>query len=128
MEDIQIIEMYWNRSESAITETSEKYGRYLESISMNILHNSEDVQECVNDTYMNAWNAIPPNRPNSFRAWLAKITRNISFDRYKKSSAQRRGGGETDILISELEDCIPNTNNPQNKIEDQQFAILYWSF
>lgn len=124
MNDSEIIELYWNRMESAIIHTAEKYSSYCRSISMNILNNSADAEECVNDTYLHAWNAIPPNRPSVFRTWLGKITRNLSIDRYKKSISQKRGGYEIELLLSELENCIPDTNNVENRMEDLEIAHL----
>ncbi len=108
MEDERLIELFWNRSEIAIQETSYKYGSYLQRISMNILRSSEDAQECVNDTYFKVWNSIPPQRPNLFQSWIGRIARNISLDRYKRDHAAKRGGNGVDILLSELEGCIPS--------------------
>lgn len=122
MEDSQIIELYWNRSETAISQTAKKYGNYCKSIAMNILVNIEDADECVNDTYLHVWNAIPPNRPSFFRTWLGKITRNLSLDRYKKNRAQKRGGGEIELLFSELEACIPDIHNIEKEMEDLAVA------
>ena len=107
MEDDKIIDLYWERSESAISETSEKYGRYCHYIANNILHNDEDAGECVNDTYLGAWNAMPPQRPNRLSTFLGKITRNISLNRFKQYGAEKRGFGQTALVLSELEDCIP---------------------
>ena len=103
-----ILDLYWARCESAIKETAQKYGNYCAVIAVNILQNNEDAEECVSDTYLKAWDAIPPERPSIFRAFLGKITRNLSLDKYKQSQAKRRGGGEVTLLLSELEDCIPS--------------------
>lgn len=124
MEDSKIIELYFSRSEHAISETSAKYGNYLVCISRNILHNNEDAAECVNDTYLHTWNAIPPNQPSAFRVWLGKITRNLSIDCYKKKKTLKRGGNETNLLFSELEDCIPAPNNVEKIFEDNEIAKL----
>lgn len=107
MEDEKIIELYWNRDETAISATEEKYGRYLTAIAQSILKDKRDSQECVSDTYMGAWNAIPPQRPNFLRAFLGKITRNLSLKRYRDMSADKRGGGEPDLAMKELETVIP---------------------
>lgn len=107
MEDNQIVDLYWERSESAITETSDKYGRYCHFISNQILHNLQDAEECVNDTFLRAWNAIPPHRPNCLPTFLGKITRNLSFNKYKSYSAKKRGGCQTELALLELEECIP---------------------
>lgn len=128
MEDSKIIDLYFNRSETAITETSLKYGNYLGCISRNILYNNEDAAECVNDTYLHAWNAIPPSRPSAFRIWLGTITRNLSFDRYKKQRAQKRGRNEAELLLSELSECIPAPANIEKAMEDQEIAQLISGF
>ena len=103
MEDGQIIELYWSRDQRAIRETDGKYGKLLHSVAWNLLQSREDSEECVNDTYLRAWNAIPPARPGAFRAWLARITRNLSLDLWKRRGAERRGGG-AELLLGELED------------------------
>lgn len=111
MDDRQIIELFWNRSEKAILETQLKYGRYCHYISYNILHNDEDADECVNDTLIKVWNTIPPNKPNCFKAFLAKIIRNVSLDRSEKYHAQKRGSGEIALVLNELQECLPQTDN-----------------
>ena len=93
MEDGQIIELYWDRDQRAIQETDGKYGRLLHRIAWNLLQSREDSEECVSDTYLRAWEAIPPARPAAFRTWLGHITRNLSLDRWKAERTQRRGGG-----------------------------------
>lgn len=107
MEDSKIIDLYWQRSEAAIGETAKKYSRYCHSISFNILHNAEDAEECVNDTYLNAWNAMPPRRPNCLTTFLGRITRNLSLDRFKRYSAEKRGGGQTELALDELDEAVP---------------------
>lgn len=108
MEDSQIIELYCQRSEHAITETSNKYSRLLLSISLNILGNYSDAEECENDTYVAVWNTIPPTRPNIFSAFLSKIVRNISINRYEYNRAKKRNS-EYDLILSELEECTAST-------------------
>lgn len=108
MDDQLIIDMYFNRDEQAITCTAEKYGRLLRSIAYGILRSHEDSEECENDTYMKTWNIIPPTRPNAFQAFLAKITRNLSLDRYDQMHAAKRGAGEVPLMLDELEECIPD--------------------
>lgn len=88
MEDQQIIALFWMRSETAVSETQAKYGRYCHYIAYNILRNTEDAEECVNDALMKAWNAIPPGKPGRFAAFLGKITRNLALDRYEKQNAK----------------------------------------
>lgn len=112
-----IIDLYWSRSESAIKETDLKYGNYCKAIAMNILKNIEDTEECVNDTYLKTWNAIPTQRPNIFPAFLGKITRNLSLNKYREKKAKKRGGNEIELLIDELEHCIPSRNSVEGEYE-----------
>lgn len=106
MEDQNILDLYFHRSEQAITETDRKYGGYCYTIAYNILGNQEDSEESVSDTYMAAWDAIPPKRPDILSAFLAKLTRHISIDHWRKSSAKKRGGGEIVLALEELDNCI----------------------
>ena len=116
MEDNTIIDLYWNRSEEAITQTDVKYGRYCYRIAYNILSNQEDAEESVSDTYMAAWNHIPPTRPNVLSTFLGRITRNISISRWRSLGAQRRGGGETDLAFEELRDCVSGKQSIENEL------------
>ena len=106
MEDSQIVELYWQKNENAISETAKKYGAYCFTIAENILHSTEDSEECVNDTWLHAWNAIPPQRPDVLRMFLAKITRNLSLDRFSARNAEKRGGGEIALVLDELGECL----------------------
>ncbi|WP_434311730.1 RNA polymerase sigma factor [Hominifimenecus sp. rT4P-3] len=106
MEDDQIVKLYWMREENAIQETNAKYGAYCFSIANHILSNVQDSEECVNDTWMRAWNSMPPKRPDRLRLFLARITRNLSFDCYKAKTAKKRGEGEIAAALEELGDCI----------------------
>lgn len=106
MDDREIIKRYWNREESAIRESQFKYGRYCFSVADRILCNPEDSEECVNDTWLKAWLAIPPEKPVHLRMFFAKITRNLAFDRYRKGIRAKRGGNETELALEELEECI----------------------
>lgn len=124
MEDEKIIELYFERNESAIAETSEKYGNYLYKIAFNILSDNEDSEESVNDTYMSVWNTIPPKRPNILLAFLSKITRYISINKYRAKRTQKRGGGEIDIAFDELEECVPEENNLYDEIETKELAEI----
>lgn len=117
MSDDRILDLYWARAESAITETAKTYGHYCFAIANNILQSSEDAEECVNDTYLKAWNTIPPQRPTVFRAFLGKITRNLSLNKYKEQRREKRGGNEIALLYSELEDCIPSSNDVETEYE-----------
>ena len=122
MDDQKIIEMYFGRDEAAIEETRLKYGQRLFRSAMNVLHSREDAEEIVNDTLMKAWSVIPPTTPTTLGAFLSKIARNISINKWRAKSAERRGGGEVDLMLSELEDVIPtaHANTPEEKYESQQ--------
>lgn len=124
MEDEKIIELYFERNESAISETAEKYGNYLYKIAFNILSDNEDSEESVNDTYMSAWNTIPPEKPNIFSAFLSKITRYISFNRYRAGKAEKRGGGEITAAFEEIEECVPDKSNIYDEIETKELAEI----
>lgn len=117
MDDERILDLYWARSKSAIYETANKYGRYCFAIANNILQNREDAEECVNDTFLKAWEAIPPQRPSVLRVFLGKITRNLSLNAYNKQRAEKRGGDEIALLYSELEDCIPSSRDVEKEFE-----------
>ena len=123
MNDAQIIELYWQRDEQAITESDSQYGRFCRRIAMNILNSSEDTEECVNDTWHRAWENIPPQKPNSLSAFFGRITRNLSLSRFRSNHAKKRYDGIT-ILLSELEDCIPSKGSIEQKIEDKQLAEI----
>lgn len=116
MEDIQIIELYFKRAESAITETAAKYGAYLKYIAYNILKSREDTEESTNDTYMKVWNAIPPERPACFKAFIGRIARNTAINLYNKYNALKRKGSE--VALDELAECIPDPN-ADNLSEDK---------
>lgn len=122
MNDQQIIELYMERSEKAVSETYDKYSAYCNSISFSILQNSEDAEECVNDTFQKAWESIPPNRPNNLKAFLGKIARNISLNRLKHSKTQKRGSGQVDVLLSELEECISDNFSVENEVDSKQLS------
>ena len=115
MDDSRIMELYWQRDEGAIQETDRKYGPYCFAIADNILHNKEDAKECVNDTWLKVWNAIPPQRPNNLRMFVAKIARNLSFNRYNARSAEKRGGGEIVLALDELSECLASNANVERE-------------
>ena len=106
MEDAQIVSLYWERSEDAIRETERKYGAFCHALALNILSIREDAEECVNDTWHHAWNAMPEERPSRLQAWLGKVVRNLAIDRWRLNRAKRRYAG-MELLLSELEDCVP---------------------
>ncbi len=117
MNDQQIIEMYWNRNEEAINATSEKYGTYCYAIAFGFSHDEEDAKENVNDTYMEAWNKMPPHKPKILKTFLGRLTRCISIDRWRKKVAEKRGGSELPQVFEELSECVAANGNPINETE-----------
>lgn len=117
MEDEKIIELYWRRDEEALRQTNQKYGSFCYCIAHNILKNEEDSKECVNDTWFKTWTVIPPKRPEFFQAFLGKITRNLSLDRYRRSRASKRGGGSMDVIYEELEECIASFGSEDTRTD-----------
>lgn len=107
MEDSQIVDLYWHRDESAITATQNKYGHYCYTVAYNILHDKQDCEEVLNDTWFGAWNAMPPHRPEILSAFLGKITRRISLKKWREKTAKKRGGGEFHLTLDELGECVP---------------------
>ena len=128
MDDKRIVDLYFSRDEEAITQTDKKYGRYCYSIAYNILTNKEDAEESVSDTYISAWGAIPPHRPSVLSAFLGKITRHISIDRWRERSAQKRGGGEVILALEELEDCVADLQNVEMEYERKEWIRAYVRF
>lgn len=116
MEDKDIVRLYWDRNEQAITETSAKYGYYCTSIAMNILNNHEDAKECVNDTYLNTWNTIPPHKPKMLSTFLGKIVRNLSFNKYKRIHSIKRGGYEISLILDELSEIVSGEESVEDDI------------
>lgn len=121
MEDRAIIQLYWERDEAAIRETDLKYGRFCHGLAMNILAQCEDAEECVSDTYHRAWDSIPPERPRAFRAWLGKIVRNLSINRWYYRRAQKRYQ-PLEEMLSELADCVPEPRTTEGILEAQELA------
>ncbi len=122
MNDEQIVELYWQRDESAIQETCAKYGAYCMTVAENILSCREDCEECVNDTWLRAWNAIPPQKPEILRLFLAKITRNLSLDRWKAKAAAKRGRGEIDLALEELGECLAGSMSVEDTVSGKELA------
>ena len=122
MDDKRIVELYFARNEKAVEETASKYGKYCYAIAYNILSNRQDAEESVNDTYMDAWNSIPPHRPSSLHLFLGKITRRVSIDRWRKHNAQKRGGGEMPLVLEELYECIPDYGDTEQLYEKRRLA------
>ena len=121
MEDSAIIDLYWARNEEAIVVSDQKYGPLCRSLSRNILASREDADECVNDTWHRAWDTIPPQRPGSLRAYLCKIVRNLSIDRWRAKRAQKRGDG-MEVLLGELEDCVPDVSSAEEVAESNEVS------
>ena len=122
MEDHQIVELYWQRDQLAIDQTQRKYGDYLTKIAYNILYDPEDCAESVNDTYMAAWNAMPPHRPQSLCAFLSKLTRRIAIDLLRKKQSAKRGGGEYTLSLEELGQCLPGGSDPEETVTGRELA------
>lgn len=116
MDDADIVSLYWSRDESAITETDRKYGPYCRAIALNILSVREDAEECVNDSYHNAWNAMPPQRPDRLPPFLGRIVRNLSISRWRRERAQKRYSG-LESLLSGLEECLPDPKGVEQEVE-----------
>ena len=124
MDDIQIVELYNERSETAISETANKYGKYCYYIAYHILYDEQDSEECVNDTYLRAWEAIPPQYPNKMSAFLGKITRNLALNRYRYYMREKRGGGQIPLVLDELQECVPATNSTEEIIDEKLLVEL----
>ena len=120
MEDAKIVQLYWDRDPDAIVQTADKYGVYCRSIAVNILGSHEDAEECVNDTYMSAWRAMPPHRPSVLSTFLGKLTRNLSFNRYKQLRADKRGGSQIPMVLDELAECVPSPGCVEQIMEYQE--------
>ncbi len=128
MEDTAIIDLYWARSQQAIAASEEKYGPYCHTIARRILDREEDAEECVNDTWLRAWNAMPPQRPGILSAFFGKLTRNLSLDRWRRLKAAKRGGSQVEIALHELEDCLPDCRRPDENLEAGETAALISAF
>ena len=121
MEDSKIIQLYWDRDESAIPATAAKYGGFCHSVALNLLGGREDAEECVNDTWHAAWRSMPPQRPARLRAWLGRVVRNLALDRWKRDHAQKRSPGVT-VLLDELGDCVPSPQSVERAMEAAELA------
>ncbi|MBR3866641.1 MAG: RNA polymerase sigma factor [Butyricicoccus sp.] len=121
MEDLQIIALYWARDERAIVESADKYGGLCHRISYNILHSGDDAEECVNDTWLHAWNAMPPERPSLLSAFFGRIVRNLSISRWRERHAAKRSGG-VQLLLDELADCLPGGTETEAAFEARETA------
>ena len=129
MEDEQILDLYFARNQEAIRETAQKYGDYCYGVAFRILENRPDADECVNDTWFQTWNAVPPQRPRQLKAFLGRVVRNLSLDRWAFLHAQKRGGGRVEVLLSELEDCIPAAlATPEQRLTEREVgaSVTRW--
>lgn len=124
MDDGQIVELYWQRSEAAIQETAAKYGPYCRAVAAGILSDPQDTEECLNDTWIGAWNAIPPHRPSRLRLFLGKITRSLACDILRARLAQKRGGGVCMAALEELGECVPSVPGADQVAEDRELERL----
>ena len=122
MDDCEIVGLYWQRSEDAIPETERKYGAFCLSLARNLSDTREDAEECVNDTYYEAWTSMPEERPGNLGAWLGRVVRNIAVDRFRKNRARKRDG-RMDLLLDELDECVPDPSaDPERASESAQIA------
>ena len=128
MNDKDIIQLYFNRDQSALSATAKKYGKYCTSIAKNILGSNEDAEECVNDTYLSAWNSIPPTRPTILSAFLGKITRNLAFNKYKHNHVMKRGSGEIAVVLDELAECVSGLEDVEQEIDRRELIAEINSF
>lgn len=120
MEDQRIVDLYWQRSDDAVAETSRKYGGYCYAIAYNLLSSPRDAEECVNDTWLGAWNAMPDNRPRYLAPFLGKIVRSLAFDRFRADRARKRGGGELPLVLEELAECVPASPSAAQAVEQEE--------
>ena len=128
MEDAAIVALYWERNQDAIEQSRLKYGAYCMSVSRNILASPEDAEECVSDTWLCAWNAMPPQRPNALRMFFAKITRNLSFSRFRRLAAKKRGGGVMEAVLDELSEVLAGQTDVEETADAHALGETVRSF
>ncbi len=128
MDDSKIIDLYWARDQYAISMTNIKYGPYCKTIAYNVLDSHPDAEECVNDTWLQAWNTIPPQRPHILSAFLGRITRNLALTRREHDTAQKRGGGQTPLILEELGDCVSGREDVSEQVEYQELLTAINDF
>lgn len=128
MEDSRIVDLYWTKNTDAIAESSRKYGPYCFAVADNILCSREDSEECVNDTWLHAWNAIPPQKPQKLRMFLAKITRNLAFNRFAERTAEKRGGGEITLVLDELAECLASESDVEGAYAAEELGRCVQTF
>lgn len=122
MTDSQIVQLYWDRDERAIPATADAYGSYCFTVAHNILNSTQDAEECVNDTWLHTWNAIPPQRPRILSSFLARITRNLALNLLRRDRAQKRGGGEIALVYEELAECVSGRDRVEQAISERELA------
>jgi RNA polymerase sigma-70 factor (ECF subfamily) len=127
MDDSQIIDLFFERSEQAINELSKKYGRVCKKVSQNILNNMLDAEECVNDAYLGTWNSIPPQRPNPLLTYVCRIVRNLSIKKYHANTAAKRNS-YYDVALEELEDCLPSLDTADKELDARELAKIIDAF
>ena len=128
MEDVKIVQLFWDRDPDAIDHTARKYGDYCFSIARNILGNHEDAYECVNDTWLSAWRSMPPHWPDLLSTFLGKITRNAAYNRYKSTRAEKRGGSQTALVMDELSECVAGKYEVEQEIEYKELVAAIDAF
>lgn len=124
LQDKEIIRLFFDRDQSAVTESERKYGRACMSVSQRILNNRQDAEECVADTWLTAWNRIPPEKPNSLGAFFTRIARNISVSRLRAETAEKRGGGEASLMLEELDECLYGQSAEDSYMEKETVAAI----
>ena len=128
MEDSAIVDLYWQRSDRAISETEKKYGAYCHRLAYSICGSEQDAEECVNDTWLRAWNAMPTERPRILSAFLGCLTRNAAIGRYREKHRRKRGGGETALALDELSECLADGTDLEDEIQKRELARLIGAF
>ncbi|MBR6762171.1 MAG: sigma-70 family RNA polymerase sigma factor [Clostridia bacterium] len=128
MDDKQIVALYWARNELAITESQRKYAAYCHSIAKNILGSEPDAEEATNDTWLSAWHAIPPHKPMVLSTFLGKLTRRIAIDKWRRNHSEKRGGGQTALVLEELAECLPASSRPEEEVEQAELAACIREF
>lgn len=128
MEDKQIIELFFRRDEQAIQETVRSYGSYCRAVAANILPDEQDVEEVLSDTWMRAWDSIPPNCPAQLKLFLAKIARNLALNTYRLQSTQKRGGGQVALALEELAECVPNPKSVEAEAAGRELRDAIQTF
>ena len=128
MSDNDIVKLYLDRSSEAISKTAEKYGSYCNTVANNILGNMSDAEECTNDAYLKCWNTIPPKKPENLRTYIGKLVRNISLDRYKYKTAEKRSGTDFEAVLDELAEIVSGSETVESELEKKELALAINSF